>query len=229
VSNIGPISHVTETLTTFLVGSGKTFLTSRVIDYLQVQTSESAESFGLAYYYCAELNESDRQTAVSLLRSLLVQLATYDDDNVNRVANALRTFWEEARLSATELNASTCVEWLVTAINLHQQTTLVLDGVDKLTKTARRDLFDSLGYLFLWCTTPVKIFLSSCDVVQLVAPMEPFQGVVYTVSLSHWNSGDETENLSHTYVDMRRVLGAELGADADPTQIQDLLDRSEGW
>lgn len=199
-----------------------------MIDHLQGRALENPKSSGLAYYYCAELNERDRQTAVPLLRSLLVQLATYDDDDVNKVAHALRTLWEEARLSATELNHSTCAEWLVTAINLHQHATLVLDGVDKLDETSRWELFESLAYLLQWCTTPLKIFLSSCDVVELVTPMEGFRGVVYTITLNHWSLGDETEHLSHTYVDMRRVLDAELGADADPGQLEELLDQSEG-
>ena len=210
---------------TFLsVGTGKTFLASKVIDHVRDRASGTS---GVAYYYCDELSEHDRNTALPLLRNLLLQLATYDEDDFNKVANALRMSWEGFRLGASELSHTTCAEWLVTAVDLHDDVTLVLDGVDKLGTLARRNLFDSISHLLRRCASRLKVFLSSCDIEELVFPNEDVGETFSTITLRRWEYEEESF-LPHAYEDMIKVLGQELGSDASQEQLRDIIGRSEG-
>lgn len=142
-----------------IAGTGKTYLTSRVIDEIQDALKSSPNHEGLAFFYCNR-NETERQSPLSVLRSFVRQLSTiaYDQDSIQK---NLRQLHIQTRLKASELSMETCRGLLLELINLYPKTTLVLDALDECDNRKRGILLETFEYFLDHALRPVKIFISS--------------------------------------------------------------------
>ncbi|KAK1751493.1 hypothetical protein QBC47DRAFT_82279 [Echria macrotheca] len=218
-------------------GTGKTFLTSKVIDHIRdrIQPAPSSSSPpsppGFAFVYCDKLPEADRHTAMPLLRAILVQLATFEDDGeTNKVVGALRHHWEAARLAGTRsMDVQECVEWVLAALKVHKRTTtIVLDGIDKLQRSAQTQLFSALRYLIEWTPAPLKVFLSCPDVEELVTAKDEL-ATLYTITLHHWTGHERDRGPYPTYSDIWSVADSHVQARSDVYVHMGMLDGIANW
>ncbi|KAI0103318.1 ankyrin repeat-containing domain protein [Nemania sp. FL0031] len=137
-------------------GAGKTFLASKVIDYIRARPKSSRE--GLAFFYC-DRNEEQRRKALSILRSYVRQLAT-TLGNPEFIRKRLQDLYREKWLYGSDLSTTDCIEQLVDLVSLYDQTTLVLDALDECELDSRREIIEAIELLFK-SGNSVKVFISS--------------------------------------------------------------------
>ena len=108
------------------VGTGKTSLTSLVINHL----IEHLPKEQLAFYYCSRSTRTN--TPVAILRSLVSQLA-WSSDALNVEEHVKRIYRKQNARRSMEctLSISECVDLLITLVKLHGWTIIVIDGLDE--------------------------------------------------------------------------------------------------
>jgi len=142
-----------------IAGTGKTYLTSRVIDEIRGALKSNPNHEGLAFFYCNR-NETERQEPLSVLRSFVRQLSTIIKDE-NSIQRRLKKFYIETRLKASEPTIGDCKELLLEFINLYPKTTIILDALDECDKHKRGVLIEIFDSFLARASRPVKIFISS--------------------------------------------------------------------
>jgi Cdc6-like AAA superfamily ATPase len=142
-----------------LAGTGKTFLTSRVIDEIQAGLQSSPNQEGFAFFYCNR-NETERREPLSMLRAFIRQLSTINYQS-HSIQKCIKDFYNECRLKASEPTMGDCKELLLELVNIYPRTTLVVDALDECEKHKRFELIETLDHLLAKASNPVKIFVSS--------------------------------------------------------------------
>lgn len=142
-----------------VAGTGKTYITSKVIDEIRCSLESNTNDEGMAFFYCNR-NEPDRQDPLMVLRSFVRQLSTISNRE-GFMQKRLRQYYMQARQRASEPTMADCKEFLLEFINLYPKTTLILDALDECDKQKRSLLIEALDYLLEKATRPVKIFISS--------------------------------------------------------------------
>ncbi len=135
------------------VGTGKTSLTSLVISHL-IEASPQEE---LGFYDCPK--DTSTGTPLAILQSLVSQMSWCSDGvNIEKVVTSLYKREIRQRSLECSLSISDCVGLLITLVNLHGPTTIVIDGLDECEGPMRllRELFK------IWDSSEhVKLFLGS--------------------------------------------------------------------
>ena len=144
---------------TSLAGTGKTFLTSKVIDKLQDGLKSGPNQEGFAFFYCNR-NETERREPLSVLRAFVRQLSTISSEE-DSIQTHLKKLYKESRLKSSELTINNCKEIILKFINICPRTTFILDALDECEKRSRSELIDLFDYLLSNAEKPLKIFISS--------------------------------------------------------------------
>ncbi|KAH8653732.1 ankyrin repeat-containing domain protein [Xylariales sp. PMI_506] len=142
-----------------LPGTGKTFLTSKVIDHVQNQLANSQMPEGFAFFYCNR-NEEIRREPLSVLQSYVRQLASAMN-HPGQIRKRLRDVCNEKKAKGSLLSFQTCKEELVDCINLYSRTTLVLDALDECEPRSRSKLIAMLEDLLSQSRKTLRVFISS--------------------------------------------------------------------
>ncbi|KAL7944335.1 hypothetical protein V8C42DRAFT_326513 [Trichoderma barbatum] len=140
------------------VGTGKTFLTSRVIEHVKGALKSSTHDEGFAFFYCNRSGPS-MQDPLIVLKSFVRQLSyrAYDYDRIQKkVIRRCQLAKEEGR----DLSYKDCKELILDSLNLYSRTTIVLDALDESDVTSY-NLAEILIDLMEKATKPVKVFISS--------------------------------------------------------------------
>ncbi|KAI3323881.1 hypothetical protein HD806DRAFT_544007 [Xylariaceae sp. AK1471] len=140
-------------------GAGKTFLTSKVIDYSQALIENSSNQEGFAFFYC-DRNEEQRRRPLSILQSYVRQLST-TVKNPGCMRKQLQDLCHKVRLGGSDLGLDHCRERLLESVNLYSQTTLVLDALDECELDSREKILETIEGLIARSTKPLKVFISS--------------------------------------------------------------------
>ncbi|KAH0494412.1 hypothetical protein TgHK011_001032 [Trichoderma gracile] len=140
------------------VGTGKTYLTSRVIDHIRGTLENSAHDEGFAFYYCTRSGPS-MQDPLTVLRSLARQLS-YKAFNYGRIQKKVIQRYETARHEGRDFGNRDCRELILDSLNLYPRTTIILDALDESDITTY-NLAEILLELVGEATKPVKLFVSS--------------------------------------------------------------------
>ncbi|KAH8761659.1 hypothetical protein F5883DRAFT_631123 [Diaporthe sp. PMI_573] len=140
-------------------GTGKTFLTSKAIDYVQSELKSSANHEGFAFFYC-NWNEEERRKPLTVLRSYVRQLST-TARNPGHIRKHLRDLSHEKRRKGSDLNLEDCKGQLLESVNLYPKTTLVVDALDECEPESRLQLVEVLHDLLSKSVRPLKVFISS--------------------------------------------------------------------
>lgn len=144
---------------TFLAGTGKTFLTSKVIDHTQRLLSSSPNQEGFAFFYCNR-NEKERRELLPILQSYTRQLSTATR-HPRDIRKSLQDLCHEKRRGASVLDSKACQEQLLESANLYPKTTLVLDALDECDWDTRDRLVETINFLLSRSERPLKVFISS--------------------------------------------------------------------
>ncbi|KAL7822604.1 hypothetical protein V8C26DRAFT_389444 [Trichoderma gracile] len=140
------------------VGTGKTYLTSRVIDHIRGTLENSAHDEGFAFYYCTRSGPS-MQDPLTVLRSLARQLS-YKAFNYGRIQKKVIQRFETTRHEGRDFGYRDCRELILDSLNLYPRTTIILDALDESDITTY-NLAEILLELVREATKPVKLFVSS--------------------------------------------------------------------
>ncbi|KAL6694436.1 hypothetical protein J3F84DRAFT_376833 [Trichoderma pleuroticola] len=140
------------------VGTGKTYLTSRVIDHVKQTLETSAHDEGFAFFYCNRSGPSMLDPLV-VLRSFVRQLS-YKAHHYNRIQTSVIQKCEVAKQEGRDLSYQDCKELILISLNLYPKTTLILDALDE-SDISTYNLADILFELMEKATKPVKVFISS--------------------------------------------------------------------
>ncbi|KAL8779404.1 MAG: hypothetical protein Q9213_006954 [Squamulea squamosa] len=159
-----------------LLGTGKTKLTSTVIDEAQIELSQQNDNARLAYFYCTRNkagseNEMDLPSGsepVAIFRSLLKQLAKPGksdkfDVTVTDKYYQLKADVDEPR----QLTLPECIE-LIISIAASQAMTIIIDALDECRSAKVHDLIKGLDEIVLHSPKKVKIFMSTRPVSTVV-------------------------------------------------------------
>ncbi|KAH9219818.1 hypothetical protein DL95DRAFT_291269 [Leptodontidium sp. 2 PMI_412] len=132
------------------VGTGKTYLASRVIDDVTPRGSSSPGA--LAFFYCNR-SDPERREQLSVLRSFVKQLST-------TVKAPLETYYRNTRFNS-EPTEKDCEGLLLQLVEERPETTFVLDALDECHEDSRDGLITSLINISSKAKRPTKIFISS--------------------------------------------------------------------
>ncbi|KAH0525919.1 hypothetical protein TsFJ059_009317 [Trichoderma semiorbis] len=154
------------------VGTGKSFLTSRVIDYFSVtRQQKAAYDEGFAYFYCSRSDPDRRQTKY-ILRSYVSQLARVPN-HPSMIEKNIYTLYLKAREEKRGLSIIECEVALIKLINFYSRTILVLDALDECEMDAREALVRILHNLIHKGDGTVKVFIASrkeTDIEEYLGP-----------------------------------------------------------
>jgi hypothetical protein len=191
------------------VGTGKSVLSSNVVDYLQKVYATSIEDGGLAFFYCNRQIE-DRKTSTLILRTLVRQLCTTyrsEDD----IRPELRAACIERKKKAGHLDAKACEAQILASIDLYPRTVIVLDGLDECSENDRKVLLATISNLVSNSNKAFKIYIASRPTVDIEKAIHKLPHIEIS---SEWN----TQRDIKTYVE-QAIDGHENWNDEDIFQI----------
>ncbi|KAL9594696.1 MAG: hypothetical protein Q9219_006896 [cf. Caloplaca sp. 3 TL-2023] len=180
-----------------LLGTGKTNLTSAVIDDMEAETRGKNDSARLAYFYCTRNkagsgNEKDLSSGsepVEIFRSLLKQLAR--NEKTKKLDIIVQDKYHQLKVDVDgprRLTMSECVE-LILAILSSSPVTIIIDALDECISTKVRDLIQGLDEIVIRSPRNVKVFLSTRPVSVVVDCLRDKQYTSLEVNAEH-NSDD---------------------------------------
>ncbi|RTE84523.1 hypothetical protein BHE90_000872 [Fusarium euwallaceae] len=148
-----------ESSNTLVAGTGKTFITSRVIDLVAETLQSKRNHEGFAYFYCNQ-TEPTRRQALLVLRSFIRQLSSPKSMS-GHLDPKLKQLYLDSRLNGAGWTLDLCKEILVHLFNLYPHTTIILDALDECETEERRLLLNIFDWASKSSSRPVKIFISS--------------------------------------------------------------------
>lgn len=202
-------------------GTGKTHLTSTVIDHIRSQLSNPLTDEGFAFFYC-DRDEGTRSQPLSILQSLVRQLSTATS-NPSSMQTKLLNACKEARSKGTNFRLNQCEDQILASMDIYQQTTLVIDAMDECDSDSRDQFLDVLNSFMSKAKRPLRIFISSRPDSDIESQLE--------------NTPSMNISASDNRDDIKKYLQAELDRFARKnhvlkplkTNIVDkLLERSQG-
>ncbi|KAJ6032419.1 Mur ligase C-terminal, partial [Penicillium herquei] len=144
-------------LLTIIAGTGKTFLTSGVIDHLyeSLQPEE-----GLAFYYCRRSGDKFEDPD-NIIRSIFRQLATRAlQANSNQMRKDVQDLFFKSKDQISRAQISTCKLQILKSLDQYSQITLVIDALDECAEP-KKELFDLIESMVSQSKCPVRVFLSA--------------------------------------------------------------------
>ncbi|GFF21989.1 isoform 2 of ankyrin repeat domain-containing protein 50 [Aspergillus udagawae] len=139
-------------------GTGKTYLTSAVIDWVRSQTSKPPNDEGFAFFYCGR--DESRSQPLTILQSFVRQLST-TASNPEAMQAKLQESCKKARENGTNLRLEQCKEQILASLNIYPRTTLVIDALDECASATRYQLIEALQSFLSESNHVVRIFISS--------------------------------------------------------------------
>ncbi|KAL6814572.1 hypothetical protein J3E69DRAFT_112402 [Trichoderma sp. SZMC 28015] len=141
------------------VGTGKTYLTSKVIDYVKQALATSQHDEGFAFFYCNRSGPT-MQDPIVVLRSFVRQLASKAFGEPGLVQSSLVQKCKAAGREGRELGYKECKTLILESMNLYSKTTIILDALDESDITTH-NLCTILIQMMEESKRPVKIFIST--------------------------------------------------------------------
>lgn len=147
-----------------LVGTGKSFLSSKVVDrYRHDYEANSQRKLqhdeGLAYFYCDRSDEARRKPK-SILGSYIDQLAELPH-HPSRIHKDVCTVHHQAEKEVRRFSVDECETLLCKLVTSYHRTTLIIDAMDECEKEDRQHLLDVLFSLARKSEYLVKIVIAS--------------------------------------------------------------------
>ncbi|KAK5989805.1 hypothetical protein PT974_08066 [Cladobotryum mycophilum] len=161
------------------VGTGKTYLTNRVVSHIEEILEGSRHDEGFAFFYCNRSGPS-MQDPLVILKSFVRQLSSTAHDSKNMRATLIEQC-ERAKEKGTDLSYKHCEELILESLNSYSKTTLVLDALDESDITSH-NLAASLIKMLEKSTKPVKIFISSRPDREFLEVFETWSTIVVDAS-----------------------------------------------
>ncbi|KAJ5657785.1 uncharacterized protein N7484_001434 [Penicillium longicatenatum] len=202
-------------------GSGKTYLTSKVIDTVKDRINYPLKNEGLAFFYC-DRGDKPRDQPLVILQSLVRQLST-TARNPESMQIKLKETCKMAREKGTNFRFEQCQEQILSSLNIYKKTTIVIDALDECDPESRYDLVQALQMFLEKSKNPVKIFISSRPDPVLKNQLDSSPNVYIQAS-------DNLEDI-RKFIDVeldKRAKSRTFLEDLKPQIIAKLLERCQG-
>ncbi|KAM0492985.1 hypothetical protein ACHAP8_009514 [Fusarium lateritium] len=150
------------------VGTGKSTLTSKVIDRYRVPAEElvnkPAIDEGFAFFYCSKSGTkgSKDDMFIQILRCFLRQLATVPH-HPEKIDPDLIKLCQAMDINNQNFSTESCQKRIAALLDIYPRTIIVLDALDECERSTRRDLIAFFKNLIESSTHPIKVFVSSRD------------------------------------------------------------------
>ncbi len=215
-------------------GSGKSILTSIVIQSLLGQQAKAhAQQPPLAYFYCSK-KSADPRTAdpKEILGALLRQLAGRDAGLALRgtVTQEFQRRKEEADQKGAQILPLDIQENVahILAITEEDPITMILDALDEIDETERGDLFDALEQIVQESQNVVKIFVSSRNDGDIVERFEQYAKVGIEEHLNHNDIKHFVQYKVTQAIKTRKLLRGKVSSPLRDDIVRTLTERAQG-
>ncbi|KAJ5842111.1 hypothetical protein N7534_011941 [Penicillium rubens] len=152
-------------------GTGKTYLTSAVIDRIQDRLSNTPKNEGFAFFYC-DKNEPRRAQALSILQSIVRQLST-TAKSPKSTQKKLCELYNRCRNAGSTFSLEQCKEQIQASMDIYEKTTIVIDAMDECNTDTRDELIDALNSFVSQSNgRHTKVFISSRPDHDIQVPMQ---------------------------------------------------------
>lgn len=183
-----------------LVGAGKSFLTSKVVECILATRQQNAEhDGGFAYFYCSRSDPVRRETK-HILRSYISQLARVPNYPTMMEKN-IYALYLKAKKEKRGFSTDECEMALMELINFYPRTTLILDALDECEMDTREALARIFRNLVDKGEGTVKVFIAS----RKETDIEEYLGSQRLVEISTTDNKDDIEK--YIEVEMAKVGG----------------------
>ncbi|KAL7929849.1 hypothetical protein V8C35DRAFT_172664 [Trichoderma chlorosporum] len=141
------------------VGTGKTYLTSKVVDHVKQTLNKCRHDEGFAFFYCIRSGPL-MQDPIVVLRSFVRQLSGRAFDELDLIQSSLVQACEIAKREGRELGYKDCTDLILESLNLYSKSTIILDALDE-TDITTYNLCTILIEIMEKSKRPIKIFIST--------------------------------------------------------------------
>lgn len=158
------------------MGTGKSYCTSRVIDWIKEGLAKSETDEAFAFFYCNKQDKT-RSEPKEILRNIIRQLAPGSWKELATSNTVHQTVSELFGKSKVQGISSTFAEWeecLSALIDTYSRTTIVLDGLDECARLQRQDFINLLVNHANKKAKSVKIFLSTRPEEDIVQDLDKY-------------------------------------------------------
>jgi hypothetical protein len=143
-------------------GSGRTVLSSVVIDYLLNDKGLKRDGEPVAYFYCVRSSaEPQRADPAELLRNLVLQFSSRKPDTLPEQVVEKYNELQEVGLGARKVNLEESTKLIVQLIKPYASVSIVIDGLDECEPSAMPNIFGKLNEILENSPGVIKVFLSS--------------------------------------------------------------------
>lgn len=208
------------TILTVLVGAGKTYLTSKVIDHVRGLLESSSDHAGFAFFYCNR-NEENRREPLYILQSYVRQLSNAVG-STEHIRKRLKTISKQTRRQASHLGLEACKTQLMESINEYSQTVIILDALDECDDYSRWQLTDVIRDLVSKSNQSVKVFISSRPENDINTQFSGKNIIIQAI-----NNQSDIEKFVNAEIDKPRKWGP-ISADLRSIIVQVLCQNSQG-
>lgn len=209
-----------------IIGSGKTSLTSKVIDSFLLEKQAKSALFG--YFYCGNnVSEPERADLSHVLRSLLQQM-TFVGDSARSVRETLMIEYQKRKAGVKvdgfempQLSIDDCIKMLLD-IMWSNPAVIVIDAIDEVEEARRHELVYSLNRIAAQASNIVKILLTSRLPNDLTLQIK--DPTLITVNRSNSRSDMElfVRHRVDSAVENKRLLGGQV-SDSLQVYLRDRL------
>jgi ankyrin repeat protein len=207
------------------VGTGKTYSTSRVVDWVQQGLSTNANDEAFAYFYCNKQDPARRKPK-EILRSMIRQLATgpwREREKGKTIHKTVHDLWIKSQDKGI---SSTFAQWeacLLALVDTYPKTTIVLDAFDECETEQRRDLlklFTALASRHEEANR-VKIFISTRPEEDVLQHLDQYP----VIRVKEKHNADDIESFVRTKI-AEHSRWSKMPEDFQAEVVQILLEKS---
>lgn len=203
-----------------LGGTGKTCLTSKVIDHTKEVMERWKMDAGLAFFYFKR-DDNSRHYAIQCLRSLVRQLST-SLQQTGQIRSDLQRIYNECNRDGQDLDETICEEQLTKSLSDFPRVTIIIDALDECAKDDRRGLIALLDRLMENSGARLAIFVSSRPYLDIKSILNN-RSVVEVGSHNNWRDIDKFVNEK-----IRKHKHSAWTNEIKNTVIRKLLEKSQG-
>lgn len=220
------------------MGTGKSTLTSKVIDRYRINVIRLMEKLGraegpaidepFAFFYCSNRDVTIKDDILLHAYSSYVrQLATVPH-YPRKMETGLVQLYQTMRKQSQKFQIEDCQARIQELVDLFPRTTLVLDALDECDKKTKKALISFFGKLIKDSKRVVRIFISSReedDILRLFREHDLFQGErLVEITVGHSNQDDMKKYLD---AEMEEI-GDDWSFKAKEAVMKKLLEANDG-
>lgn len=212
-------------------GSGKSMLLAHVIEHLKEIGSKIENPAPIAFFYCARnANEPERADPSHLMRTVLEQLCSLDEDTPIRepVVKAYKERKKESRGRApSPLTLDDAVP-LILELLQSNPAIIVIDGLDECDPALRQDLLDALTTIINESSSIIKVLVSSRDDQDLVHHLSQMPNIYIRAAENTGDILSFVETRLNDAILRKKILRGDVSDDLKKEIIRILIEKAKG-